>query len=476
MPKPYAIRFGPWVPDLQDVGVEMPFQWSDTELAVTDCENVYWQDASYRCLPRPAPIGPSLGTPILDCFTWYDNTQQKEVLFALTANGAFTLIDGVWTEIATETNESALGLAITMQLGSPVGLVTRMATNTGGSGPSSSYTYPSPFVASVGYGTPSGYNWRFGGASGPGTWSIASGQGTANATPEVAGSTNGSTNSATCFCDITFAGAVYTVSGPVSYTQEAIAATPTFSPGAGSYGAPQSVTISDSTPGATIHYTTDGSTPTTGSPVYSGAIAVSTTETVKAIAVAAGYVNSAVASATYTIAVSPIIHSYTSFGSGTETVPSGGYTQVVIEVKGGGGGYSSSGTDTYQAGGGGAGYCRSVYAVSTGQTLNYVVGQAGGININNNGTLGHSSSVTSGSLSITSMAANGGGGAIANGAGGAASGGNQVNATGAGGVNGGAGGASGSAGQYFDTGNTYGRGADYNVANETSGFVSFRYS
>jgi N-acetylneuraminic acid mutarotase len=79
------------------------------------------------------------------------------------------------------------------------------------------------------------------------------------------------------------------------------AATPTFSPGSGTYTAEQSVTISDSTSGATIYYTTNGTTPTANSTVYSGAIIVSSTETLEAIAVASGYSNSAVTTATYTI-------------------------------------------------------------------------------------------------------------------------------------------------------------------------------
>jgi Chitobiase/beta-hexosaminidase C-terminal domain len=78
-------------------------------------------------------------------------------------------------------------------------------------------------------------------------------------------------------------------------------ATPTFTPAAGAYTSAQSVTISDAISGATIYYTTNGSTPTTSSTKYSGPITVSSTETLEAIAVATGETNSAVASAAYTI-------------------------------------------------------------------------------------------------------------------------------------------------------------------------------
>ena len=79
--------------------------------------------------------------------------------------------------------------------------------------------------------------------------------------------------------------------------------TPTFSPVSGSYGAPQTVTISDTDTSATITYTTDGSTPVPGShgTVYTGPITVSSTQTVKAVASITGYTNSLVGSATYTI-------------------------------------------------------------------------------------------------------------------------------------------------------------------------------
>jgi hypothetical protein len=80
-----------------------------------------------------------------------------------------------------------------------------------------------------------------------------------------------------------------------------LATTPTFSPVGGTYAAVQTVTICDSTLGATIYYTTDGTTPSTTSNIYSGPITVSANQTVQAIAVAPGYSNGNVGSATYTI-------------------------------------------------------------------------------------------------------------------------------------------------------------------------------
>jgi hypothetical protein len=76
---------------------------------------------------------------------------------------------------------------------------------------------------------------------------------------------------------------------------------PTFSPAGGSYSAAQQVTLGTSTPGATVHYTTDGSTPTADSALFAGPITVATTTTLKAIAVKSGLTDSAVMTATYVI-------------------------------------------------------------------------------------------------------------------------------------------------------------------------------
>ena len=78
---------------------------------------------------------------------------------------------------------------------------------------------------------------------------------------------------------------------------------PTFSIAEGVFDVPQSVELSCTTEGTTIYYTTDGSTPTESSTEYAGAISVSSTTTIKAIAVKSGLVNSDVVSATYTLRV-----------------------------------------------------------------------------------------------------------------------------------------------------------------------------
>jgi hypothetical protein len=105
-----------------------------------------------------------------------------------------------------------------------------------------------------------------------------------------------------------------------TYTISPTLPAPTFSPAGGTYSTAQPVTISDATSGATIYYTTNGTTPTTSSAKYAGAVTVSATETLEAIAVKTGSTNSPVASAAYTISTGNAgSASYISY-------PSGGFT------------------------------------------------------------------------------------------------------------------------------------------------------
>ena len=80
------------------------------------------------------------------------------------------------------------------------------------------------------------------------------------------------------------------------------AADPVFNPAPGTYTSSQSVSLSSATPGATIYYTVDGSTPTTSSSVYSAPIVVSSSSlTIRALATANGYQNSPIVQGTYQI-------------------------------------------------------------------------------------------------------------------------------------------------------------------------------
>jgi Chitobiase/beta-hexosaminidase C-terminal domain len=118
-------------------------------------------------------------------------------------------------------------------------------------------------------------------------------------------------------------------------------ATSTFSPVAGTYTGAQTITLSNTNSGLggfAQYYTTDGSTPTTGSTQYSSPFSLPDSATVKVLAVATGYINSAIGSAAYTIqwtvsgnaGVASATVSYTGTSSGSTTADgSGNYTITV---------------------------------------------------------------------------------------------------------------------------------------------------
>ena len=95
---------------------------------------------------------------------------------------------------------------------------------------------------------------------------------------------------------------------------------PTFSPNGGTYTSAQSVSMSNSTACA-MYYTTDGSTPTSGSTPYSVPISISSTTTLKAISIQAGYTNSSVQTQLYTI-------NYPAAATPTFTPGAGTYTST----------------------------------------------------------------------------------------------------------------------------------------------------
>lgn len=131
--------------------------------------------------------------------------------------------------------------------------------------------------------------------------------------------------------------ATYTIGSGGGGNPPVQTAQPTFSPPGGTFTAAQSVTISDSTPGAVIYFTTDSSTPTTSSTIYTAPINVATTEILNAVAIAPGDTASNVTSATYTInagggGTSPVINDPNGFSSTTGlTLDSNGNGAIALQ-------------------------------------------------------------------------------------------------------------------------------------------------
>ncbi len=171
--------------------------------------------------------------------------------------------------------------------------------------------YSTTLVANGGSG--SGQNWTVASGSTLPSWLSL------NATTGVLSGTPAAAASAADFSTEVTDSAGNMATGSYSVTVVAGVSPPTFSPASGKYTSIQTVSISDATTGAAIYYTTDGSTPTTASSAYNGAITVSANETLQAIASVAGYSTSAVSSAVYSITLpastptfSPVAGTYTS--------------------------------------------------------------------------------------------------------------------------------------------------------------------
>ena len=149
-------------------------------------------------------------------------------------------------------------------------------------------------------------------------------------------------------------------------------ADPTFTPAAGTYGSAQNVTIATTTSGASIKYTTDGSTPSDVNGIsYSGAINIAANTTLKAIAYKQYMNNSNVLSGDYAIkCVSPVF----SVAAGTYNVPQAvtlSSTTNGVTIK-----YTTDGSTPTQNNGSLYGSAINVSSTSTLRAIAYKTGMA----------------------------------------------------------------------------------------------------
>jgi Chitobiase/beta-hexosaminidase C-terminal domain len=211
----------------------------------------------------------------------------------------------------------------------------------------------------------------------------------------------------------TASGYTQSATGSATYTISAQAATPTFSPAGSIYSSAQSVTISCATPGSTIYYTTNGTTPTTASPVYTSPLTVSVTQTVQAIATASGYTQSAVGSATYTIstAINPMAINFSATGGQGSTYAEGmrHWKNALRESSGffysSGGEYGSPGVPLNASGWPTVGFQLNLWTTSNGSVPGWALG--GYFNCGFSGS-GAETVTANGNCTISNLAQGGG--------------------------------------------------------------------
>ena len=122
-------------------------------------------------------------------------------------------------------------------------------------------------------------------------------------------STTGSTPGGNFAITVMGAGGGVTKTTTFTLTIVLAVATPTISPNGGSFTGSVSATLQTATSGASIYYTTNGSTPTQASTLYTGAMTLTSSAVVKAKGFKSGYTPSSEASASFALAATGTVGS-----------------------------------------------------------------------------------------------------------------------------------------------------------------------
>lgn len=217
MAQPLTLTFSAWLPDLANVGQQMGYLPA-ASIPAADLLNVFYSDSSYRCLPAPAAIGPTLGVQVTNATNFYDNASGEEIVFAGTANGLYMLEAGAWSAVPIVTNTGLTLVGNSMQMS--VGTLTVLSYSISPQQQSQTSNTSSFIFSNVTVHAPgaTSFTWALTGQVGTGTWSFG-GQGTATATsPAVSGVPSSSMSNINLQCTIGFPSGPRVVSSFLSYS------------------------------------------------------------------------------------------------------------------------------------------------------------------------------------------------------------------------------------------------------------------
>lgn len=114
MTSPLTLLFGPWAPDVANNAV--PVASAQATLPCADCQNVYFQDGNYQTLPGLNALGPAAPSQVLSAYSWYDQTDAEEIVFAGSSFGISEMVDQMWSDVPLSTGVTAVqSFGVTLQ-------------------------------------------------------------------------------------------------------------------------------------------------------------------------------------------------------------------------------------------------------------------------------------------------------------------------------------------------------------------------